>query len=223
VAAAIVVRGGDPGDTMEVIEFDVGLAFRLNRSSDGTVNGVKSASIRDDTNAATSYLINGKHATAAIAVADSVVSDVVNNAVLIGTTMRSTAQVNATLVVQSSRSSTAQPLVWLGSESSLAHSVSIGNSEGKAGWFVNGGSAATERFLSGTDEGDTGVQILTTGKSWHVGGSAPAISVKRTTSQMKIGFFGADPVVRQVVAGTRDSSTLGNLLAALDRLGLTSP
>ncbi|HZS14881.1 MAG TPA: hypothetical protein VFC09_09810 [Candidatus Dormibacteraeota bacterium] len=189
-------------------QFDVGLHANSTISG-GFTGGVKSAFVRDDSTAATSILINGTHAAAAIAVAAGA------GPTLLGGTAAQ--QSNSLLEVQAPNAN--RPfLAWFGSTAfTNAYQVGIGNPSGTGSLFVSGGSG---QVLTGSAAGDVGLTTRTAGKRVLLGGSGIVVSV---TQGNALGFFGAAEQTKQTVTGSKGgNAALASLMTALAAYGIVT-
>ena len=153
-------------------------------------------SIQDDCSSATSILINGSHATAAVAVKAG------SGAIIVGGTALQ--QASSLLEVQAGAGN-ANPLVYFGSTANgAAYRLKIGNSSGNGDLFVSGG---TNNVLTGSAAGDIG--LTNAAKRILLGGSAIVVSV---ASANTIGFFTAagSEVAQQATTGTSTGTSAGS-------------
>lgn len=175
-------------------QFDVGVGF--NELS------IKSAAYRDDSEALRSVFIRGKHEKGAIVVNKE------SGHVIIG---REEPQ-QATPLLEVFAESTTDPIVSFGSNTGASHrSQLIRNSTGNLGAFA---SNATNGFLTGTVQGDTGL-TFTAGKTFHIGATGKG-SIFRM-EELKIGLFGVAPVAR-AAAITSPEAVAASLKTAVDSI-----
>lgn len=175
---------------------------------EGGVSAVTTASISDDSDAATAIAINGTHATAAIRVASG------SGPIIIGSTTQAVA---GTLLEVLAPDAATNPLVVFGSLSfNRPYTVRLRNSSAQHLWFV---TSTADQFLTGTGIGDGGFSVVDTGKSLHLGGSVSTIEVKADNT---LGFFNvATTAAKQTVTGAKGgNAALGSLLTALAAYGL---
>jgi hypothetical protein len=160
-----------------------------------TASSVTDQAFRDDSSAATSLLINGSHATAAVAISGS-------DPVLIGGIARLVSP--SRLEVQGATGSSSDPLVLIGNTAgSFTHTIQIRNSVGTHKIGVCGANGS---ILSGTTAGDLVIQAATGGKTVHLAGSALAVSVKDAT----LGFYGVAPIAQRAGAAQAAVATTGS-------------
>ena len=142
---------------------------------ESSVSAVTTASISDDSDAATSIAINGAHATAAIRVAAG------SGPVLIGGTSQFVA---GTLLEVQAPDAATNPLVIFGATAyNRPYTVRLRNSSAQHLWFI---TSTANQFLTGTAIGDSGFSAVDTGKSVHLGGSTSVLQVKADNT---LGFF----------------------------------
>jgi hypothetical protein len=198
-------------------QFDVGIGFN------GQVAGGKTGpcinySIRDESQSATSVLIGGTHATAALAVAAGA------GPVVIGAATRGTA---SDLLEVIGPDATADPLITFGRITGVtARSTSIQlrtSTQSGSKWWVSGGS---NNFAQGSVSGDSGIQVPATGKKFMFSQSsaiAPVLAIEPGTGSGQIGFFQATTAAKQTVTGSRGgNAALASLLTALAAYGLVT-
>lgn len=183
-------------------QWDIGIGF--NKIS--SVSAVKTASYRDDGDAATSILINGAHATAAIAIASG------SGALCIGETTPTAAGILLEVISGTG----ADPFVQFGSvAANQGYGVRLRNSSGVSNWFV---ASSANEFLTGTAAGDGGIRAATSGKKLHLGGTASVIAV---TQSNQLGFFQHATAAQQTVTGSRATDAWRtSLMAALVAYGI---
>ena len=147
-----------------------------------TSGSVDQQAFRDDSSSDTSLLINGTHASAAIAVKSG------SGPVLIG---ELTAQ-SATSLFEVFATASKDPIARWGSTGAAdSHSLRLNNGSGTLYLaFVCGGS---NLFLTGTVAGDTGVKVFTAAKSYHIGGTTRVVTV---TGGNLLGFYAVAPVAQ---------------------------
>lgn len=122
--------------------------------------------------------------------------------------------VHSTALLEVVGASTADPLAYFGSSAgSLNQSVRIRSGNGSMNLFASGSAGG---FLTSTASGDVGIQVVTTGKMFHIGGTVKIITVTRDD---KLGFFAVTPVARPLVA-TGAGKTVDNVITELQNLGL---
>jgi hypothetical protein len=183
-------------------QFDVGVGFNA--------LSVKSASIRDDSEALRSIFIKGKHEKAAIAVAAE------GGPVVIGGEEKNFAGEQLLEVLYGA--SALDPGVVIGTGQGKSVSMmAIRNSTGNVKIFA---SNAGNAFLTGTVQGDTGINF-TAGKVFHIGAQAKTSLFR--VSETGVGFNGAAPVAKAGAIGS-PAAELAALKTAVDavRVALTN-
>lgn len=182
-------------------QYDVGIAFNA-QVVGGKTGAIISQSIRDDSSAATSLLINGTHATAGIAIASGSGTLVVG-----GTTVQTSTNLLAVI-----SSGNADPLVQFGkTDANHFISVRVINSSGSSRWFV---AAGANNGLTGTAAGDSGIIAPVTNKAYHIGGT---VSVIKVTNGNALGFFNNAAVTAPAITGA-----LSTVIDAAAKAVLTS-
>lgn len=187
-------------------QFDVGIAFTA-QVTGGKTGGVKNTSIRDDSNAVNSILINGTH-TVGIGVASGA------GPVIVG---------GIALAVAGDRfevlgpDAFTDPLVTFGSVVfARSYTVQIRNSTGVSRWFI---ANAANDFLTGTAQGDGGFKVQTSGKKLHIGGTVSVIAV---TQGDALSFFQAAGVTKRTgwtpATGTATRTTFATSTVTLPQL-----
>lgn len=157
-----------------VPSFDV--AFGINKFS------VATAVLQDNSAAERSIQIKGTHSKAAVSVGAG------SGPIVVGAEEVSTA---AVMLEVYSGEEALDPMVKFATNKGKSVSIQpIGNSTGSAKIFA---SNATNAFLTGTAQGDTGINF-TAGKTFHVG--AQTKESKLRVSETGVGFNGAAPVAK---------------------------
>jgi hypothetical protein len=206
------------------VQFQVGIGIPA-QVVGGKTGGISTASFRDDGSAATSILINGTHATAAVAVAAAA-----GPVILGGTTSLTT---NAALLEVQGPNSFLDPLIYIGSTANTqSYEIIVRNAVGRAIVGVCGG--ADSYGLVGAVAGDFVLIPATTNKSVLIGTTARVIQVKQGNL---LGFFGVTPVAQSSAYTPTNVSTdrsynansttideladvLGTVIADLQAVGL---
>jgi hypothetical protein len=184
--------------------FDVGIGFTAQ-------NPVTTATFRDDGNAATSLLVKGTHATAALAVAAGAGPIIIGRETLLVS--------NALLEVYFSGNR--DPVAnFTGNATTDSIAVRFANGAGSSKYFASGGAGA---FMTGTAGGDTGIAVNTAAKKFHLGGTASVLAVTRENT---LSFFNVTPVAQQTGIVDADgtladiTTKFNSLLSKLEAYGL---
>lgn len=183
-------------------QFDVGIGFNS--------LSIKTATIRDDSNALRSLLIKGSHEKASIAVGAAAGPVVIGNE-----------EVNfagSQLLEVYFGEEALDPGVVFGTGKGKSVSIEpIRNSTGNCKIFATN---ATNGFLTGTAQGDTGINF-TAGKIFHIGAQGKTSLLR--VNETGVGFNGAAPVAK-AGAITTPAETLAALKTAVDaiRVALTN-
>lgn len=176
--------------------FDVGLGFEP--------GSIASATYRDGTEALRSIFIKGKHEKAAIAVNSEA------GPVVIGLEERNFA--GTQLLEVGFGEEALDPGVVFGTGKGKSVSImAIRNSTGQAKIFA---SNANNAFLTGTVQGDTGINF-TAGKIFHIGAQTKTSLFR--ISETGVGFNGAAPVAKFAEIAS-PAETLAALKTAVDKL-----
>lgn len=183
-------------------QFDVGIGFNS--------LSIKSAAFRDDSSALRSILVKGAHEKASIAVAAAAGPVVIGGEEInfAGTQMLEVSYGAEAL----------DPGVVFGTGQGKSVSImAIRNSTGNAKIFA---SNANNAFLTGTVQGDTGINF-TAGKIFHIGAQTKTSFVR--VSETGVAFNGAAPVAKAGVIAS-PAETLAALKIAVDavRVALTN-
>jgi hypothetical protein len=182
------------------IQMDVGINFN-SQNGGPTVT----ADIQSDSTAATSLLINGSHATAAIAVKAGA------GMTILGGTSAAFGLSTAGLEVQGANSFV-DGLIFIGSTvNAKTYTYRVRNSVGQAHFGIVG---VAGDLLTGTAAGDAVIGTTTASKMLHIGGSTKVVTV---TTANTLGFFGVTPVAKQATP-----ITLGDVIALLQTYGLAA-
>lgn len=178
--------------------FNVQMDYGIAALSQGTGGPIITATFADFSSAATSLLINGSHATAAIAVGFN------SGAVILGSL--SALQSSSRLEVRGSTTASSDPLMLIGQATgSFSHSLWIRNSQAVAKIAVCG---ATNSFVTGTVAGDLVIYNSTGGtKGVHIAGAAS--SAIHVSGNADIGLYGVTPVGQYSTTGTSTGFTAG--------------
>jgi hypothetical protein len=170
---------------------------------------VATAVLQDNSKAERSIQIKGEHAKAAVSVG------VGAGPVVVGAEEVSTA---AVMLEVYSGEEALDPMVKFGTNKGKSVSMQpIGNSTGSAKIFA---SNASNAFLTGTAQGDTGINF-TAGKIFHIGAQTKTSLLR--VSETGVGFNGAAPVAK-ASAITSPAAELASLKTAVDaiRVALTN-
>jgi len=184
-----------------VPSFDV--AFGINKFA------VATAVLQDNSKAERSIQIKGEHSKAAVSVA------VGAGPIVVGAEEVSTAAVMSEVYFGEEA---LDPGVKFGTNKGKSVSIqAIGNSTGSAKIFA---SNASNAFLTGTAQGDTGINF-TAGKIFHIGAQTKTSLLR--VSETGVGFNGAAPVAK-AGAITSPAAELAPLKTAVDaiRVALTN-
>lgn len=183
-------------------QFEVGIGFNA--------LSIKTASIRDDTEALRSIFIKGKHEKASIAVAAGA------GAVVFGGEEINFAGSQLMEVLYAAEALDPGVVFGTGQGKSVSM-MPIRNSTGNCKIFA---SNATNAFLTGSVQGDTGINF-TAGKTFHIGAQAKT-SLFRVT-ETGVAVNGATPVAK-AGAITSPAAELAPLKIAVDaiRVALTN-
>lgn len=194
VATAIeIANSGIAGHGAKSGLFDVGIHFS-GQVNNGLTGAIDSASIRDDANGSYSYLINGLHALAAMAVASG------SGPVLVGG-LTQIGGAGTLLEVQGGASAT--PLVLIGSTTAHSYSLQVRNSSGVAELGIAGAAGS---FFAATAAGDFVIRPTTASKRIIIGASSPVVSV---TNAGGLGFFGVAEATQQAGGAKTAAATYG--------------
>jgi hypothetical protein len=183
-------------------QFDVGIGFNS--------LSIKSAAFRDDSNALRSILVKGAHEKAAIAVAAAA-----------GPVVLGGEEINfagSQLFEVQFGAEALDPGVVFGTGQGKSVSIMpIRNSTGNVKIFA---SNAGNAFLTGTAQGDTGINF-TAGKVFHIGAQGKTSLFR--VNETGVAFNGAAPVAKAGAIGS-PAETLAALKIAVDavRVALTN-
>jgi hypothetical protein len=155
--------------------------------------------------------VSGKFSGAtgpAISIADTVGGMVIGENSITGST--------ALFQINQKTAGTYDPIMRIGSPTAaFGGSFQMESTNGTVKYFL---VASAGNFLTGTAAGDAGIRHNTSGKAFHIGGTAKIITV---TNDDKLGFFAATPIVKPTVSGSRGANAaLASLCTQLAALGL---
>lgn len=164
--------------------FETGFGF-----NEGSITG---STLRDETESTRSFFIRGKHSKGSLVVAPSA-----------GTvTLGVEEPTSGTHLLELFNNGTADPIAKIGSGAAGASSsVEWHNAAAQMKVFISGG---TNAFLSGTVNGDSGINF-TPGKTFHIGTITHSGMLR--ISETGLGFYGTSPVARSAAYTLTYSTT----------------